>query len=270
MPDVGSIVATVTRVRDVSPRIARVTFSVPGFAGTGCPDEWIGMFLDGRHDLRRRRVYSVRAHRPGSSEVDVDFVRHDHGPAMDWLATAAPGDEVRWWDQVGGSYALPQDAVTVLLAADLAGLPALGRIVEELPAGVRATVVVEAFDEEERQAWTSAAAVDVRWLHGSGEGRAPSRLGAAVLDHPPVDYLWMAGETREVRATRRVLRHERGLASERYSLVGYWLADREAWMRGYDARAAELEAIWSRGAEQGLDEEQITDAYDDALERAGL
>lgn len=83
-------------------------------------------------------------------------------------------------------------------------------------------------------------------------------------------YLWMAGETRTVRATRRHIRHERGIARERYSLTGYWLTNADEWMARFAPMATELQATWERGEADGRDPEELMDEYESALEQAGL
>ncbi|MGH2943860.1 MAG: SIP domain-containing protein, partial [Solirubrobacteraceae bacterium] len=85
-------------------------------------------------------------------------------------------------------------------------------------------------------------------------------------------YYWMAGETRTVRAARRHLRHERGIARrERYSLTGYWMVvGAERYLERYAEMSGELEAIWARSEVEGADVEEVMDEYEEALEDAGL
>lgn len=137
----------------------------------------------------------------------------------------------------------------------------------------RAIVVAEVVGAADQQAWRTAGDIELRWLHGTGNGRAPSRLEEAVRTFPQPEgqgYIWMAGELRTVRATRRYLRHELGIAGERYSLIGYWRINAEAWMERYETIAPEMDAIWEQGEAAGRDIEDIEDAYDAALEQAGL
>lgn len=273
MSEITTHTATVARVAQLTPRVLRITFTVPGFRSTGHADEWVGMFFGERGDHMRRRNYTIRAIRPDAAEVDVDVVLHEGGLAAGWARAATPGQELEWWDEIGGSYDPPADTDWRLVVGDITALPAIGRIVEELPAGARAIVVAEVYDEADRQQWRTAGDVEVRWLHGSGEGRAPSRLEEAVRTFPEPDgqgYIWMAGETRTVRATRRYVRHERGIARERYSLTGYWLTNADDWAARFEPLAAQMEAIWERGEAEGRDREEIIDEYDTALDRAGL
>lgn len=264
--------ATLVRRGPLTANVVRLTFRVPGFESCGAPDEWVHVFFGAPGDHSRRRNYTVRALRPQADEVDIDFALHERGLAVDWVRGARPGDELAW-GEVAGTYAAPADTDWRLLVGDLAALPAIGRIVEELPAGARAYVVAEVFAAGDRQQWQTAGGIEVVWLHGSGDGRAPSRLEEAVrtfAEPPGQGYIWMAGETRAVRATRRYVRHERGIARERYSLTGYWLVGAEAWERRYEQVAARLEAIWKRAEQAGADTEAVIDDYDAALEEAGL
>jgi NADPH-dependent ferric siderophore reductase len=262
------LTATVLRTAQVTPGVVRLTFSVPGFRTTGKADEWVHIFLGEPGDHARRRNYTVRAWRPESDEVDIDVVLHERGLMVDWTRAAKPGDQLAWGD-VTGSYEPPGDTDWWLLVGDITALPAIGRIVEELPAGARATVVAETADRADHQTWETAADVEVVWI----EGGEASRLEHVVRTFPEPEgngYRWMAGETRTVRYTRRHLRHERGIPKERYSLTGYWLDNYEEWEARYVKVASEMEAIWEQGEAQGRDEEEIMDEYERALERAGL
>jgi NADPH-dependent ferric siderophore reductase len=260
------LTATLLRRAPVTPSVTRLTFAVPGFRSTGAPDEWVHIFLGEPGDHQRRRNYTIRAVR--GEEVDVDVVLHDRGLMVGWTRAAQPGDTLVWGD-VTGSYDAPADTDWRLIAGDITALPAIGRIVEELPAGARATVVVETADAGDRQTWETQGDVEYVWMQGA----EASKLEHAVRAFPEPEgngYRWMAGETRTVRATRRHVRHERGIPKERYSLTGYWLDDYEAWEARYAKVAAEMEALWVEGEAQGRDVEDIMDDYDEALEKAGL
>jgi NADPH-dependent ferric siderophore reductase len=260
------LTATLLRAAQLTPSTRRLTFSVPGFRTTGAPDEWVHVFLGEPGDHRLRRNYTIRAVR--GEEVDVDVVLHEAGLMVSWVRAAQPGATLVWGD-VGRTYAPPPDTDWLLLAGDVTALPAIGRILEELPGGMRAHVLAEVADERDRQSWTTAGDVEVTWLTGAG----PSRLvrAARTLSEPAGQgYWWMAGETRTLRAARRWLRHERQVPTERWSLTGYWLADMEDWERRYETVSERLTAIWERGEADGRDLQDIIDEYDAALEEAGL
>lgn len=159
------------------------------------------------------RTYTVRHHR--QREIDVDFVLHpDGGPASRWAASARIGDAVAIYGPVS-AYAPPEGCQFQLLVGDETAVPAIGAIVEQLPAGVRAEVLV-AGDEQQ---WSTAGSVRVRWMH-------PDALCAAVstVDIPALStkYAWVAGEQSVVRAIRAFLVDNRGFARDQVYFSGYW------------------------------------------------
>lgn len=262
------ITGTLLRTATVSPRMLRLTFRVPGCRETRRPDDWLMVFFGEPGDHQRRRNYTVRAVRPELEELDIDFALHENGLAVTWARAARPGDQLVWCE-ADGSYQPPADTRWQLIVGDLPALPAIGRMVERLPAGARAIVVAEVDDAADKQRWETAADVDIRWICGPRQ----SCLNDVVRTFPEPDapgYVWMAGETRTVRDARRYLRHERGVDRSRWALTGYWLARSEEWLERYKPHAGELGALWERGEAEGLDEETIMDEYEAALERVGL
>lgn len=145
----------VTQVIKLSPHFVRVTvsdeslqyFTITGpdqriklffpNPGRALPD--IGLFNDplptvrewfGRWralpdaDRNPIRSYTVRAARPETQEIDIDFVVHgDEGPASAWAMRVQPGDELvligpdhRTKEHIGGMEWHPGSATRVLLA----------------------------------------------------------------------------------------------------------------------------------------------------------
>ncbi len=168
------------------------------------------------------RSFTVRSYDPDSGLISVDFVLHgDDGPATRWARTAGPGDVA---GMVGPSaaYARPlPGAGHLLLAGDESALPAIGTILEALPAGVRATVCAEVADAAEEQRFDSAAEVTVCWVH---RDRGESLLDAVRSAELPEGSTagWLAGEAGTVRALRRHLVEERGLPRSAVEFSGYW------------------------------------------------
>lgn len=156
-----------------------------------------------------------------------------------------------------------------MFVADATGLPALGRLIEQLPAGVSAKAIVEVVDESHRQHIESAADVEFIWLVGSGNGIAPSKLPDAVralkLPTEP-GYVWVAGESTMLRDIRKYLRHELKLPAQQYKVIGYWTYKAEVWNAKYEALdetiRAQLDAAW----QSDRDEEEIRDEVDKTLE----
>jgi len=213
---------TVSAVRDLHPRLRRLTFAASEFADFAVegPDECFGWLLpaDGRPHLR---WYTVREHRPAAAEIDVDVVLHgDTGPASRFAAAARPGDTAGFRSS-GAAYAPPDGCRTQLLLGDETSMPALARIVESLPAAARdVRAVVELPD----RTWTYDVRgdLDVEWRYR--QGSAPgSTLVSLVAQQPyPLDYAWVCGEATAVRAVRRHLVDGWGLDRRSVTFSGYW------------------------------------------------
>lgn len=168
------------------------------------------------------RSFTVRAYDARSGLMTVDFVLHgDDGPAVRWGRRARPGDVL---GMVGPSsaYARPLPAADwLLLAGDEAALPAIGTILESLPAGARAVVYAEVADAAEEQVHASPGEVTVHWVHRDrGETLTDAVRGA---DLPAGSgAAWLAGEAGVVRALRRHMVDERQLPRFAVEFSGYW------------------------------------------------
>jgi NADPH-dependent ferric siderophore reductase len=243
----------VTAVRRLTPHMARVTFAAPGLTGfvDDGPDQRLKLFLPAPGADRRRtpdvahtgdwyprwraadpatrpvmRTYTVRASRPGSGELDVDFVLHgDTGPASAWAGRVEVGDAAVLF----GAYAEHDphpDADWRLIIGDETALPAIGAILADLPGGTSARVFVEVADDGERQALTDSPDVDVTWAPRAGApaGETSVLLGAVRgADLPEGSpYAWVAGEASAVRDIRRHLVRDRAIPKESVTFMGYW------------------------------------------------
>ena len=288
--------ASVLATRRLTRHLVRVELGGDGLRGwstSGMPDERLVLVLpapgaprvaepvtmpDGTQDYPDpdrqppMRSYTVRSWDPAEPRMVVDFVVHEGGVASTWAQAAGVGDEL-FVTEAMGWYRPPADATWQLLAADLTGLPALARAVEELPAGTRASAIVEVPTDDDVIRVPTAADVTWTWLVGSGNGHGPSRLPMAVAGFAESDgpgYVWFAAEASASRAVRKHLRHDRGWPTTRYCTLGYWRLDSERW----DARYAEvgpgLESIYVDAVAAGATSDDALELYDEALERAGL
>jgi NADPH-dependent ferric siderophore reductase len=243
--------APVARTERITPRMARVTVrdeTLAGFGGGGT-DQHVLLYLyepgvtlpepltmtTARGALSsvrpRMRSYTVRRHDREAREIDFDFVLHDHaGPASEWARQAQPGDELIF---VGPSPAYRPDltADAHLLVGDETALPAIGAILEELPAEARVRAFIEVECAEEEQRLTTAASADITWLHR--DGLPPGRntlladaLAEATLPEGTLD-VWAAGERAAMRDVRHHLVTERGLDRRRVRPSTYWRAGEE-------------------------------------------
>ncbi|MFF2405413.1 siderophore-interacting protein [Streptomyces sp. NPDC058092] len=170
------------------------------------------------------RSFTVRAFDRRLGLMTVDFVLHgDEGPAARWGRAARLGDVL---GMVGPSsmYARPLPAADwLLLAGDETALPAIGTLLESLPAGARAVVYAEVADEAEERVLDSPGEVTVHWVR---RDRGETLTDAVRVAELPAGAgaAWLAGEAGAVRALRRHLVEERGLPRAAVEFSGYWRA----------------------------------------------
>src|SRR3569833_1534649 len=264
--------AAVTAVRPLSPHLVRVTFAAESFRELTpqAPDQYVKVFfpLAGQEapvlpetasdvmswyrtylampdDVRPpMRTYTVRAHRPASAELDVDFVLHgDAGPASAWASRVAPGDRVAFLGP-HGLYDVPAGTDWQLLVGDETALPAIGAIIEGLPAGTRVSAYIEVSEREERQTFETRGAVEVHWLLRGSRSRGEALLDAVRTAAFPggAPNAWVSGEASVVKLVRRHLVREREVDKRRICFTGYWRA-------GISEEEASREAV--RAAEAG-------------------
>lgn len=269
--------ATVAGMAPMSTRIHRMVLDVPELDRLRLPrhgDTALGIYLGPTGDRLpppSGRTYTVRACDPIARRVTVDVVLHGRGVGTDWVLAAKPGDEValahpRGWYRPGG-------ADWQLLAADLSGLPALARIVAELPPDTRAIVVVEVIDESDLAYLPGLPERQLIWSTATGNGIADSKLAARVTQqHLPSGrgYCWFAGEAGEARTVRKFFRGELGWQTSQLDVMGYWRRDSESWDRRYADVAAELFGVYQRALAAGKSEKIAAEEFDAALEQAGL
>ena len=285
VPAYRPFAARVVRMRRLGPSFLRITFTGPAFEelapngwdqrikvllpvpGRGlrdCPTggDWYAAWRALPEGCRNpMRTYTVRAARPDLREIDVDFVLHGAtGPASAWAEEATAGDEVvligpdaRFPGPTGGfEWRPPAAATRLLLAGDETAVPAICSIVESLPPGRPAQVLLEVPDVGDVLPLPTPADVEVTWLprrpstapRGSlltAAVRSVAGGGTSVPPSAPVAlperdaelpwvvpsdgsdavYAWLAGEAGVVTRLRRELV---GLGVDRRSIafMGYW------------------------------------------------
>jgi NADPH-dependent ferric siderophore reductase len=215
----------------------------------------------------------VRAFDLDTARMTVDFVLHDGGVAARWALGATPGDRVhltrpRSW------YRRPADTRWQLLVADLTGLPALARILEGADGSVETLALVEVLDDADLATLPAAIppGVTVEVLRG-GNGAGPSLLADRARAVRPPDapgYLWFAGEAGQARQIRKHARHVWSWSTDRMDVTGYWRVAAERWNARFAPVSAELLAVYQAVLDNGGSDKEAGEAYDIALEQAGL
>lgn len=216
---------TVESVERVSPAMIRVTLGGPELEGfvSGAADDHIKVLFPREGGDPEMRDYTPRRHSAG--RLTVDFVDHEGGPAATWARAARAGDTVTIAGP-RGSRVIEGAISDWLFIGDETALPAIGRFVEELPAGVRATLLVSIPSAADAQDLTSAADVYECWLPREGGDPAdPAPLLAALaeVEIAPRCFVWVAAEAGVARALRAALL-ARGHSPRWLRAAGYWVA----------------------------------------------
>jgi NADPH-dependent ferric siderophore reductase len=238
----------VLRVERLTPHMQRVTLGGPELHGfrSAAPDDHVKLFFPNRdgelvlpalgpngleypagREPSPMRDYTPRRHDAERNELTVDFVLHGDGPAARWAAQAAPGQRIGAGGP-RGSFLVADDFDRYVLVGDETALPAIGRWLEEMPAGMRAAVLVEIPEAADRQPLSSRAEVDIRWLERHGAPAATSPLLERALRELPAiegdSFHWIATESKRSRAMRQWL-DQRGVPKDWIKASGYWQAD---------------------------------------------
>lgn len=158
-----------------------------------------------------------------AGELDVDFVKHGIGTT--WAYRAQPGDRIHFYGP-NSSSTLVHDADWMLIAGDETAIPAIARLLEELPEDAPAKVFLEIADPPHRLELRSLPNVEVVWLtRDNAKDDTLTVLRDAVRNSIWWEgrvFAWLAGEHSAVRDLRRHLIEERGLSKENVESSGYW------------------------------------------------
>jgi len=156
-----------------------------------------------------------------------------------------------------------------VLLGDVAALPAIARIAETAPFGMRTLAAIEIPGPHDEIALPGATTT---WVHNTdlsaGSMLEEMARGITLPDGP--GYIYVAGEAAATRAVRKHLRHDRRMPVGSYGVIGYWRRDAERWMKRYEEAVPEFEHIWQQAEAAGSDDEEVLDIYEAKLAEAGL
>ncbi|MCW3157360.1 siderophore-interacting protein [Micropruina sonneratiae] len=249
---------TVSNVVDVTPGLRRITLTgdqlgafttadgiaVPALRNEGFDDHVKIIVPDlGESEIRPPRQveghldwsgssagkdYTPRRWDPDAGELDLEFVRHGTGPAATWVERVRPGDSA-WIAGPKASALLPDDVDWLLIGGDETALPAIGRLIDDLPPDARAQVFVEVADAAHEVPMPGLAChpgVQLTWVHrGAAEPGTSDVLEQAIRaaqwwqGRP---YCWVAGEALTLKPIRAHLKYDREVPPDCLEVVGYW------------------------------------------------
>jgi NADPH-dependent ferric siderophore reductase len=234
----------VVAAKNITPRMRRLTLAghdLARFAShgihirlllqprPGAEIVWPIMGADGRQawpegERPVLRIYTIRRIDVAAGEIDIDFVLHDGNdmPGAHFGQNAKPGTVVGMTGPGGGNLKAAQD---YLFLGDETALPAMSRMLEELPAGVTAKAFIEIEDDAERQQLALQPGVEIEWLSRQGRHAGTTTLLADALAaltlSDPDTYIWAGCEHAAARAIRDHLK-SLGLPKGRSQISSYW------------------------------------------------
>jgi NADPH-dependent ferric siderophore reductase len=172
------------------------------------------------------RVYTPRRFDDAAKRLDVDIVLHEgtDGPGSVWARGAAKGSRLMMTGPSGRPYVADPAADWYVLAADLAGLPAVATIVESLAAGKRADVYVEVPEAADEVELLSAATLNVHWVHSGDHPTGEDLVGTLKTTELPAGEgrVFVACEAGAMREIKRYLLQDLKLNRDHVYTHGYW------------------------------------------------
>ncbi|WP_104663231.1 siderophore-interacting protein [Ensifer adhaerens] len=217
----------VSGIERVTPGMLRITLSgedLADFVSLGA-DDHIKIFVPGADGTVEHRDYTPRRYDTDARMLALDFALHEAGPVTAWAMKAAVGDQL----EIGGprgSAVVSGDFRRWLLIGDETALPAIGRRIEETPAGHQITSIAVVTGPEERQVFRTEAALTTHWVYRPLEkANDPAALLSRVREVPlePGTFVWIAAEAAVTRAIRTHFVEERGLPLTWLKASGYWV-----------------------------------------------
>jgi len=169
-----------------------------------------------------RTLTPLAADEPGA--VTVAVFLHEGGPAAAWAERVEPGAAAAV-SGPGRGWPVDREGSEYLVAGDESALPAMGQVLDALPADAPVRVVAQAEPDARLPLARGGAGVEVEWCDD---------VAAAVcaLDLSGGARVWAAGEAAAMQRVRKHL------------FEGLGLARGQTWVRGY----------WKRGRAGGADD----------------
>lgn len=213
----------VQSVTQITPRLRRIV-------ATGELEQWdqskpgahFKVFVpeEGSEELAMR-TYTVRRFEPGS--LTIDFADHSNGPATAWAKAAAAGDEFQISGMARSGFKPDPESEWCIFVADHAALPAVAAILESLPAGLRALVIVELQDPQDALQLESDAELEIRWLTEAGAPCEQLVAAARELTLPEGGgEIWVGCEAGQMRQIRAHMLRELALNPRALHTRAYW------------------------------------------------
>jgi NADPH-dependent ferric siderophore reductase len=196
---------------------------LPQADGTLEMPEWNGNEFVGRDGARALiRTFTPLLVDTERRELAIDVVLHGDGPAARWAADTAIGDAVAI-SGPGRYDRLDEGATSYLLGGDETAIPAIGQLLEALPATTAVDVRIELARPDARLELPEHPLGRITWLDAEPLAAPGDALVTSVerIDELP-PAIWLAGEAAAIQRLRRHLFDVRGLSRAAVTARGYW------------------------------------------------
>lgn len=217
-------IVEVRRVDRVTPKTVRITFGGDALEGFGAPllGGHLKVMLPGTDQVR---AYTPKRFDAARCELAIEVILHGDSPGSRWAAAAQPGDAVDLRGPGGRGHAIDASAAWHLIAGDACAVPAIGMVLEALPATARAIVIAEVDDAAEERPLFSPAQVQTWWVRaGEVPGEALETAVRSIELPEGAGQVFLACESGIMRRIRQHLIQARGLAPAAMHTRGYWKA----------------------------------------------
>ncbi|MEI4486871.1 siderophore-interacting protein [Frigidibacter sp. MR17.14] len=215
----------VSGIERLSPAMLRLTCEGPDMADfpSLSPEDHVKLIVPDGQGGTAMRDYTPRRFDTARGVLVLDFAIHEAGPATVWALAAQVGDAV----EIGGprgSQVIAGPIADWVLIGDETALPAIGRRIEEMAAGVPVVSLVAVPGAADEQAFGTQARHAARWIHRA-DAADPAPVLAALdgLAIGPRTFVWVAAEAGVARAVKEAL-IARGVARAWIKAAGYWVA----------------------------------------------
>jgi NADPH-dependent ferric siderophore reductase len=199
-------VGRIVESSSLSAHFKRIVFDVREVERLGLPlsaDTAVGIYFGGSQSAPSR-TYTVRHDDRQNGRIVVDVLMHRDGVGTAWADQVVEGDTVVL-AHANSWYQPPATADWQLLVADMAGLPALARILDAPPT-TATTAIVELVDETDLAYLPDQPNMLVFPLFGTGNGMSDSVLAQHVVSHTQADgtgYCWAQSAAATHRSSTR-------------------------------------------------------------------
>jgi len=171
-----------------------------------------------------RRTYTTRHIDFVEKELWIDFVAHgDNGPASAWANRTRSGDCIAIGMKEGRRPLFPE-ADDYLFVGDSTALPVIGAMLEQLPAGVSAQVIMEIPGKADELKLSSQARLAVSWVYNP-QPEQGSNLAAIVRNMllPSGNrFVFVAAEYDTAKELKSYFKNELLWPPETFSAMSYW------------------------------------------------